>query len=352
MEAVPISVMLVDDSPIALAILKRMLATTQEIKVIGTALNGKQALDMIPELQPDVICTDLHMPLMDGFQFTNEVMAKHPRPILVISSAVQEEDRDNVFRVLEAGAIEVFPKPRGGLGLKSDYHPLTNELIDKIRVLAKVNVAHKSRKTPTKTQAPSPSQNKITPNSKIEIVTIGASTGGPNALQSILCKLPANLPVPIVCVLHLSEGFLPQLMHWLKSKCALPIEVAELGQKPKPGVIYFPPDNKHLQFNEAGQFVSERRLPLMGHRPSITITFNSIADQFGSKAVGILLTGMGKDGVEGMQSIAQKGGVTIVQDEKSSVVFDMSKQAIESGASQYVLSLDEIADTLARLVMK
>lgn len=345
-ESKKIRVLLVDDSPLALTILKRMLSSAPDIEVVGMATNGEEALALIPQLQPAVICTDLHMPVMDGLQLTKEVMAKYPRPILVISVSV-EEGSSNVFRLLEAGAIDVFQKPRSGLELESQR--LASELIRKIKILAGVHVFRKfPRERPATALTPEvqPCLEIPTP---VRIVIIGASTGGPQALGEILTPLPSDFPLPVVCVQHISEGFLQGLVDWLASQCQMKVMIAEPGKFPLPGTIYFPQEGTQLKFDRKGRFIASAEPPLNGHRPSITVTMRSVADCYGGAAASILLTGMGKDGAEGMLAIAAAGGVTIAQDEESSIVFGMPKQAIALGAARYIMPLDGIAYALILL---
>jgi two-component system chemotaxis response regulator CheB len=178
------------------------------------------------------------------------------------------------------------------------------------------------------------------------MVAIGASTGGPQALQTILAQLPANFPVPVVCTQHMSDGFLQGLVNWLASESQLQVKIAQVGELPSPGAVYFAPERSHLELDARGRF-SYSMSPLVdGHRPSVTVTFKSIANFYGRATVGILLTGMGRDGATGMQAIAQAGGLTIAQDEKSSVVFGMPKEAIALGAAQHILPPQEIAPLL------
>lgn len=344
----PIRVLLVDDSPMALTILQRMLSASPEIEVVGTARHGREALALIPRLQPAVICTDLHMPVMDGLELTREVMLQYPRPILVVSVSVQKDSTQNIFRLLEAGAIDVCPKPRSGLA--SDYEPVRQELIGKIKILSGVVVFRKHRKA-----SPAPaSPNNVPPPfiepAAVRIVAIGASTGGPQALQTILTALPPDFPVPILCVQHISDGFLQGLVDWLAAQCRLKVQIAQPGEPPLPGTMYFPPERTHLEIADNGRLVCSLAPPLAGHRPAVTVTLRSIARYYGSAAVGVLLTGMGRDGAEGMQAIAQVAGITIAQDEASCAVFGMPKQAIALGAVRYILPVHDIARTLNQLL--
>ena len=345
-----IRVLLVDDSPVAITILKRMLSLSTDIAVVGTAANGREALNLIPQVKPDVICTDLHMPVMDGLVFTREVISTHPLPILLVSISGRE-DSLNAFKILEAGAVDIFPKPMAASPL--DYERTAPELIRKIRILAGVHVFRRSR--PDSGFGMSASEFKeIEPDiriskSKIQIIVIGASTGGPQALQAILARLPADFPLPTICVQHISKGFLPGLVEWLTSQCRAKVKIATPGELPVPGVIYFPQEETQLRIGGDGRFVHSAEPPLDGHRPSITVTMESLARYYGSEVLSVLLTGMGKDGAEGMRAVAQAGGTTIAQDEQSSVVFGMPKQAIGLNAAKYVLPLENIAQVISSL---
>ncbi|MBR8827359.1 MAG: chemotaxis-specific protein-glutamate methyltransferase CheB [Gomphosphaeria aponina SAG 52.96 = DSM 107014] len=341
-----IKVILVEDSPVALTLLKKLLDSAPDIEVVGCASTGVEALEMIPKVNPDVICTDLHMPKMNGLELTTEVMALYPRPILIISASVQEEDTHHVFQLLEAGAVDIFPKPRAGQ--PKDYELIKQPLINKIKVLAGVRVFSKPQKyaTPVKKEVPFMPTSMVS--SKIKMVAIGASTGGPQALQEIFSKLPVNFPVPIICVQHISEGFLQGLIDWLTSVCKLKLVIAQSGVIPQPGNIYFPPEGQHLELDSSGKFFCSHAPQVGGHRPSITVTLKSVARVYGSTAIGILLTGMGKDGAEGMKAIAAAGGLTIAQDQGTSVVFGMPKEAIALGGVKEVLPLQAIAPFLLK----
>ncbi len=347
----PIRVLLVEDSQIALVILKRILNSSPQIEVVGEARTGLEALTLIPKVQPDVICTDLHMPQMDGLEFTSEVMALYPRPILVISASVQEEDTHHVFQLLEAGAVDIFPKPRTGLAKNDEL--LKRELLNKIKVLSGVKVLTKKRKSLIQAKSQETGNFAVFSSHshpKPKIVVIGASTGGPQALQELLTQLPVNFPVPVICVQHICTGFLQGLIDWLAISCRLPIQIAQYGDMPKPGKIYFPPEQQHLELDAGGRFICSHSPPLAGHRPSVTVTFKSIAKFYGQATVGILLTGMGRDGAEGMQVVAQAGGFTIAQDESTSIVFGMPKEAIDLGAAKKILPIQAIAPTLLKLL--
>ncbi|HEY9688682.1 MAG TPA: chemotaxis-specific protein-glutamate methyltransferase CheB [Coleofasciculaceae cyanobacterium] len=346
----PIRVLLVEDSEIATRLLQRAIESTGMLKVVGTAKTGVEGLELLETTQPDVICTDLHMPRMNGLEFTRQVMVRSPRPILVISNSVREEDRRTVFELLEAGAVDVFPKPV--MSSPEHYAQVATQLVAKIKVLAGVKVFKLRRsRLEALTAAGSSPITVPTPIVPVRptaqaIGAIGASTGGPQALRDILSQLPAHFPLPLVCVQHISLGFLRGLMDWLGMSCALPIQIAQAGQLPRPGVIYFPPESRQLEFDAQGRFVTFRTDAVEGHCPSVTVTFRSIAKVFGSRSISILLTGMGVDGALGLREVIQAGGWTIAQDEASSVVFGMPRAAIELGAAKQVLPLSAIAATL------
>lgn len=341
----PIRVFLVEDSPIALSILKQLLETTPDIVVVGTAATGKEALLQIPACQPDVVCTDLYMKEMDGLELTRQLMARFPRPVLVISVAVGEAQ--TAFELLQAGAVDVFPKPSSGL--MADYN--RDELINKIRVLSGVRVFARRLPPcpPASTGRPlSPQVTAATP--QTAIVGIGASTGGPPAIAKILQQLPANFPVPILCTQHISVGFLSGLVAWLARETRLQVTIATAGETPQPGVVYFAPDSHNLEVDCRGRLTLSAPVEGEWHCPSINVMFRSLAAFYGEAAVGILLTGMGADGAAGMQAISRVGGITIAQDEATSVIFGMPKEAIALGAARYVLPIEQIGAFLAKLV--
>lgn len=372
----PIKILLVEDSAVALTILKRIFNSSPELALVGTASNGKEALEMISKVKPNVICTDLHMAKMDGLELTREVMAKFPLPILVITNAVRGKNDQTTFDLLQAGAIDVFPKP--AVGLTSEYEKIKTTLIEKIKVVAGVSVfTKKFRQRSLNVQKKSVNGNVLgfssqktllrdvkTPDliienikfkhrkvlSSLKFITIGVSTGGPRALHQILSQLPADFPVPIICTLHISNGFLTSLVDWLNQQCKLKIEIAKTGDRPLSGTVYFAPDNYHLEITPQGTFVLSESPSVDGHRPSVNVMFKSIAQFHGSKTIAIILTGMGKDGAEGIKLIHDAQGITIAQDEESSVIFGMPKEAISLGAINHILPLSKIAPFLVNLI--
>ena len=352
----PIKVYLVEDSPVALTILQRILSSSSEIKIIGTASNGISALKHIPHLQPDVVCTDFFMGKMDGLELTQKLMAQFPRPILVISDVVTANDTEKVDRLLDAGVVDVFPKPE--TGFIEDYEQQKEALINKLKVLSGVKVFSKVNYPNFQSNSIKSHQHQDRVEKSLcspeitdyQIVAIGVSTGGPKALEKIISKLPADFPLPIVCTQHISIGFLNNLINWLSLVSQLKVKIAEIGEKPLPGTVYFAPEQYHLEIDSRGRLCYSQALSFNIHCPSATIMMQSLAKFYGKSMIGILLTGMGKDGVLGMEEIYRYGGLTIAQDEASSVIFGMPQEAINLGVVQKVLSIEEIAPFLLHQV--
>ncbi len=340
-------VVLVEDSPVALEILQRLLNSSPEVDVVGVARDGIEGLEVINRTRPDVICTDLLMENMDGLELTKRVMADDPRPILVISNFVRKTDVDNVFRLLQAGAADVFPKPM--TDSPTDYEKLRNALVTKIKILSNIKVSQRRQSQTLSTFSTKPSggfsgQALLTNVSRLKVITIGASTGTLPAIQKFLSQLPSNFPLPIICTVHVSHGVLSGLVNWLSSQCSLKAKIAEVGESPLPGTIYFAPEKCDLELDSRGKFIYSNCPVENKHCPSINVTFQSLAKYYGKATAGVLLTGIGRDGAEGLQSIYQAGGLTIGQEG----AFGMVKEAIALNAVQNVLTLDNIAPFLLK----
>lgn len=329
-----------------------MLLKSPDIEVVGTATNGREALDLVPKVKADVICTDLHMPVMNGLEFTREVMATHPTPILLVSVTAYESSL-SAFEVLQAGAVDIFLKPRASFEI--DYEQHAAQLIQKIKILSGVRVFRRPRSLAAMTVKPvaSPLQSSIRiTEAHLQVIVIGASTGGPQALYTILNTFPPDFPLPVICIQHINDGFLQGFVDWLASQSRVKMEIAKAGAVPLPGTIYFPQEGHHLKVDGRGRFVISPEPSFDGHRPSVTITMNSVVEYYGASACGVLLTGMGKDGAEGLLAVKNAGGITIAQDQATSVVFGMPKAAIDMGAACYILPLPEIGPMILNLVTR
>jgi two-component system, chemotaxis family, protein-glutamate methylesterase/glutaminase len=288
---------------------------------------------------------------MDGLELTKRVMADDPRPILVISNFVRKTDVDNVFRLLQAGAADVFPKPM--TDSPTDYEKLRSALVTKIKILSNMKVSQRRQPQPLSTFGTKPSagfsgQALINNVSRLKVIAIGASTGTLPSIQKLLSQLPSSFPLPIICTVHVSHGVLSGLVNWLSSECSLKAKVAEVGESPLPGMVYFAPEKCDLELDSRGKFIYSNCPMDNKHCPSINVTFQSLAKYYGKATAGILLTGIGRDGAEGLQSISQAGGVTIGQEG----AFGMVKEAIALKAVQNVLTLDNIAPFLLKTISK
>lgn len=345
--AEPIRVLLVDDSPTALAMLRRMLDGVADIRVVATASNGRDALVAVNQHDPDVVVTDLYMPVMDGLEFTRRLMATTPRPVLAVSVAVREADSPQAFQLLEGGAVDLFPKPAAGS--PEEFEARRQELIRKIRILSGVRVFRKvgGAGVPVAPLPDRPVAGALPAFARL--VVIGASTGGPQALCSLLSQLPADYPVPIVCVQHISTGFLQGLVEWLGGRCRLRFQTLGGAERARPGTVYFPEEDRHLFVDARGVLTSTRDAPLAGHRPSITVAMESAARAFGPEVVAALLTGMGEDGVDGLEAVFRAGGFTVAQDPASSVVYGMPARAVERGVVKRSMTPEDMGRMLARL---
>jgi two-component system chemotaxis response regulator CheB len=343
-----ITILIADDSATETALLKYIFEAEKDMRVIGSARNGIEAVKLAKELKPDLITMDIQMPIMNGFEATQLIMMNNPVPIVVISSALNNTELDTTFLALEAGAVSVIEKPTNALD--PSEHLTRKRMTDIIRSMAEIKVVTRRYSTnkpimPVKADAAS---------RHFDILAIGASVGGPQALKTILSLLPENFPIPIAIVQHITPGFLQGFCSWLNQNCRLTIKIADNKETLLPGFVYFAKENAHLEVIRIGNdLVAHYREspPVAGFCPSITVLLQSIAKSCGKDAIGVLLTGMGRDGAEGLLELKQKKGLTIVQDEKSSVVFGMGKVAESMGAVDEVVPLDEMVNCLLKRVV-
>lgn len=341
MNEVPIRVLLVDDSPLTLTIISRLLSRDPLIHVVAQAKNGLEAVQLLETSRPSIICTDYFMPKMNGLELTKHVMQHHPLPILVLSSVLADRQSREVFEVIEAGALDFMPKPK-------DWQDegQAKALIEKIRILSRVVVFSRAKVNvlPSDITATIPQQGHYS------IIVIGASTGGPLALLTILQALPADFHWPVLCIQHISKGFLKGFVDWLQAHCSLPIKIVNDSQAILPGTIYFPAEGQHMDIQNR-QLLPSLADTVDDQRPSVTFTMQAVARNYGPEAIALLLTGMGCDGATGMEAIKRAGGMTIAQSERSCVVFGMPKVAISRGVVSYVKTPEEMAAFLVRMAI-
>jgi two-component system, chemotaxis family, protein-glutamate methylesterase/glutaminase len=346
-----IRVLIVEDSPVAQEFLLHIFSSDQEIEVVGVAENGLEAIDMASLKHPDVITMDIHMPIMDGFEATAKIMEVAPTPIVVVSSSTRVKEIDSTFRAMEAGALAVILRPPG-IG-HADYYAAARELIRTVKMMSEIKVVrrihHKTGEN-TPSQPPVP-QAPLTP-SGIQVAAICASTGGPPALKTMLSRLPRDLNFPLLIVQHIAKGFIGGFAEWLANASAFPVHIASHGQQTMPGHCYLAPDGYHMEIT-ADLRIALNDGPLEnGLRPSAAALFRSMAQVFGPGAVGVLLTGMGRDGADELKGMKEKGAITIAQDKESSVVNGMPGEAVKINAATYVMSPEGIAEFLKLLSKK
>jgi len=340
-----VRVLVVDDSALMRKLIPMILERDPDIEVVGTAMDGAFALRKIAELQPDVVTLDLEMPRMDGIETLRMIMRGAPIPVIVVSTH-SKEGAYSTFKALALGAIDFVAKPRDAAAGHLD--PIAYELTEKIKVAKRASGAKKILKLDT--EPPKPAKRKssvvIAPN---RIVAIGISTGGPNALQYLLSQVPADLPVSFVVVQHMPEGFTDMFARRLDECCNLEVQEAKSGDLLIAGRVLICPGNRHMMVRRMPRgemVVLSDTPPINGHRPSVDVLFHSVAQEFGLTAVGVLMTGMGEDGAEGLGAIKAAGGMTIAQSEDTCVVSGMPRAAILKGYAQKILPLEQLGTFL------
>jgi two-component system chemotaxis response regulator CheB len=347
-----IEVLVVEDSAVVREFLVHLLSSSPELHVVGTAGNGEEALVAVERWRPDVITMDINMPRMNGFEATRRIMETYPTPIIIISGSWDPEEVATSFRAVEAGALAVMPRPFGAG--HPEHKATAANLIQTVKLMAEVKVVRRWGLPPRPTVAPlrvaSIPIAAEQLQAEVHAVAIGASTGGPLVLQTILSRLPRNFLTPVFIVQHMAAGFMPGFVEWLGQYSALPISIATHNQQALPGSVYVAPDGFHMQVQRGGRILLTDDPPEHGLRPSVSSLFRSVARTYGSNAVGILLTGMGTDGAAELKTMKQGGAVTIAQDKESSIVHGMPGEALNLDAASYVLSPEQIAAALASLV--
>lgn len=347
-----IKVLVVEDFPVVRKFLTHILGSDPELQVVGTAPNGEEALEAVRRKKPDVVTMDISMPKMNGFEATRRIMETNPTPIVIVSGNWDTGEVTTTFQAVDSGALAVVRRP-AGVG-HPDYEATVSELIQTVKLMSEVKVVRRwprLQREAVATPVPLPAEVKTgRAEAKIKIIAVGASTGGPPALQTILSGLSRDFPVPVLIVQHMAAGFIQGLADWLGQKSALPVHVAGHGEHVLPGHVYIAPDGWHMGVITGGQLVLSKAAPENGLRPSVSYLFRSVAGVYRQNVVGVLLTGMGKDGAGELKLIKEKGAVTIAQDKESSVVYGMPGEAIKLGAATHVLSPEKIPAALMNLV--
>lgn len=344
----PIRVLVVDDSAFMRKMISEILARDPGVCVAGQARDGADALLKLEALKPDVVTMDIEMPVLDGIGALTEIMRRRPTPVLMLSSLTQA-GAEATLRCLELGAFDFVGKPSGSISL--DIEKIAAELISKVKAAAGARL-HTRRPAPGVLAVPSvparPAVAARKSTDKIAVLAIGASTGGPRALQQLIPMLPADLGVPIVIVQHMPPGFTASLAQRLQQMSSFVVREAANGDRLKAGQILVAPGGHHLQFDAGGAARLTQEPPIHGVRPAVDITLASLAHIYGSRLLAVLLTGMGRDGARAMKQIVDKGGLTLAEDETTCVVYGMPKAAFDLGGVSRLLPLPEIAPAIAR----
>jgi two-component system chemotaxis response regulator CheB len=341
-----IRVLVVDDSAIVRKIFTEELSKEPDIEVIGTAPDPYVARDKIVFQKPDVITLDIEMPKMDGLTFLKKLMKHYPLPVIVVSSLTPKGSQ-MALEALEYGAVEVLSKP----GTAYTVGDMSTQLKEKIRIAAKVNL---KQIRPSKTSNPGPtfSTTKALKETTQKVIALGASTGGTEAIKEILVRLPLNIP-GIVIVQHMPPQFTKAFAERLNHLCQIEVREAKDGDTLLNGMALIAPGNWHMLLKRSGSryYINLRNGPMVHHqRPAVDVLFHSVAQYAGPNAIGVLLTGMGADGAEGLLKMKEAGAKTIAQDEESCVVFGMPKEAIRRGAVDKVVPLEHIPDEIIQIV--
>lgn len=371
MSTQPYSVLVVDDSAMMRSLVGRIVDSDPQTTLAGKAMNGAFALRKIQTLEPEVIVLDLEMPEMNGIQFLQERRKQGIDIPVIVLSSVATRGAKITMEALSLGASDFILKPSGSVS--TDIHKVADHLLELIKSLgAEYRIRHgEPEARPVDQTHPSASATKARPAPRrepvvppvierppvepgpIELVAVGISTGGPNALRKVFALIEGDLPAPIVVVQHMPPGFTTEFARSLDRVCACTVSEAQDGDRLEPGHIYIAPGDHHLTVTRSagtGRLHISQDPPRNGHRPSADVLFASVAEHYGKHAIGVIMTGMGKDGATELGSILRAGGITIGQDEQSSVVYGMPKVAYEMGHVQYQTPLSEVSQTIVRLV--
>lgn len=378
-----IKVMVVDDSAFMRKVLSAILQKDPDIVVVGTARDGQDALTKVEKLAPDVITLDVEMPRLDGLSTLRELMRTHPLPVVMLSSLTQQGSRQTL-EALSLGAVDFVSKPSGFISL--DIEKVEDEIVRKVKTAAGAKVsavgrAHSHwqvRSQPGNTDVghdlgggqdmrscadgralaltdlaqrpvatpPGPAIDAKT------LVVIGSSTGGPKALESVMSGIPPQLPAAILVVQHMPSGFTKSLAERLDHVCALSVKEAQDGDGLYVGRVLIAPGGYHLVLDESRKVRLNQDPPVNYVRPSVDVTMRSVVPHFGSNLVGVILTGMGRDGADGMALIKRAGGITVMQDRETSTIYSMPRAVAENGDADYILPVNQIGDAIGKLVQR
>ena len=351
-------VLVVDDSNVARQLIIGVFKSDPDIEVVGEARDGVEAIELACKLRPDLITMDVNMPRKDGFEATLEIMIECPTPILIVTSSRVVAEVSTAMKAMQAGALWVVLKPLGPA--HPQHEKLSREFLAMVKAMGVVKVVKHRRKAKDASthieaaarQVVSPPQAVPRAVSSAHVVAIGISTGGPPALQTLLQQIPKDFPSSILIVQHISTGFIAGLVKWLNDDplIAVNVKIANGDEPLQPGTVYFGPEGKHLGVARGGRILLSNAAEIDSFRPSATYLFQSVAEVYGKGAIGVIMTGMGTDGLSGLNAIHAAGGKIIAQNQATCVVYGMPRAAVEAGIVDRVLPLDSIAEHLLKLV--
>ena len=344
-----IRVLLAEDSPTARTLLLEVLNSDPGIDVIGVAKDGHEAVELAKTLRPDVILMDVQMPRMDGISATRAIMDDQPVPIVIVSANVDVREVAVSMNALKAGALALVPKPAGPSSPQFDAE--RRELLATVKAMSHVKLLrrgeHRAREGAVAVVGPS-----AKPVTQPRVIAIAGSTGAPSTLQKILAALPRDFPVPLLIVQHIAVGFSDGFVHWLTGGSQLKVQLAGNGERLLPGTAYICPDNKHLLAGTSGVSLLSDAVMVGGFRPSATLLFQSVAEVYGSAVLALILSGMGRDGVDGLGAVKKAGGRVLAQSEATCVVYGMPRVAVEAGWVDEILGPDEMAQKVIAAVSR
>lgn len=359
-----IRVLVVDDSPVMRRLLTEALKVDREIEVVGTATNGREALERARVLKPDVITLDIEMPVMDGLTALKELRRIYPQARVIMFSSLTEKGAKATIQALSLGAFDFVTKP-SSKSLSESFKRIKEELIPKIKTAApKVaprlvarspQISRPTVARPSVYPTATTGRRRVCPVGGREVVAIGVSTGGPKALSDILPQLPTGFPAPILIVQHMPPLFTAQLAQRLDQISKLKVVEASQGMSVVPGRVFIAPGDHHMEVRETGGariIHLHKGPPENSCRPAVDVLFRSVAKVYGGRSVGVILTGMGQDGLKGAQVLKEKGALIIAQDEATSVVYGMPRAVVEAGLADWVLPLPEIPKILQKIFVQ
>jgi len=344
-----IKVLIIDDSALIRSVLKEVINNFPDMEAVGAASNPLQAREMIKTLNPDVLTLDVEMPEMDGLTFLEKLMRLRPMPVLMISS-LTERGSDAALRALELGAVDFLPKPK--LGIVEGIQEYADEIAGKIRTAFKTKIRPRSQEASSALVALPSLGSRFSTTEKV--IAVGSSTGGTEAIKELLVRMPADAP-GILIAQHMPQAFTKSFANRLDGLCKIKVVEAEGNERILPGHAYIAPGHSHLLLKRSGaNYMTElsQSAPVNHHRPSVEVLFRSVAQYAGKNAIGIMLTGMGKDGAVGMLEMRQAGAYNLAQDEASCVVFGMPREAIAVGAVDEVVPIQEMTQRVLSKLMQ